>query len=196
LRSNEKAIMSCPIREEDIALYLTGDLDPESIQSVRVHLDCCSECRARLSDFKRATELVAAAWAPPAEGDFHRLRESVRSALRQQKIGRARAVWAIAASVAAGTIVVFWQGAPSSQPNIGWVQEAALTTPAAPAPWALPNLHARANTRQRTHAPAMDAGLRSVSLTTNSAGNPELRLTTADSNVVILLPMGDATHVD
>jgi hypothetical protein len=189
--------MNCPVREEDVALYLTGDLELRKTAAMRVHLNCCSECQGRLTDFSRTADLMRAAWGAPAGDDLRLVREGVRTVLSRRRTSSRRMTrWAIAASLACAAALSVWRSEPREQQQAESLPETQLLSPVVPAPFVLPNLRVSKRVRHRNQLPMIEAGLRSVALVTNSSGNSELRLTTADPNVVILLPMGDTAHVN
>ncbi|HEX6882602.1 MAG TPA: zf-HC2 domain-containing protein [Planctomycetota bacterium] len=58
---------SCGEIQEKLPLFVGGDLDGESLASVRAHLEACRACSERARIVQRAREALVRAIRPPAE---------------------------------------------------------------------------------------------------------------------------------
>ncbi len=186
--------MKCRIREEDLALYSSGDLDAERSAELRLHLAACADCRQTASDLKWTAQFVAAPFGPPSKEDLGHMREAITAGLRkQQRSRREWPLWSAAAAVLLVTGIVVpalvqrGRERPVLEQTASQESSLAVTLPAAR--WTFPNLNF-------SRRPVAEAGVRGVSVMANSSGKAELRLATADPDVVILLPMDGETDVD
>jgi Anti-sigma-K factor rskA, C-terminal/Putative zinc-finger len=57
---SERPIRQCPDREDDLAAYALGALDPDEARSLEQHLESCPSCVGRLRWLQPAAELVPA----------------------------------------------------------------------------------------------------------------------------------------
>lgn len=185
--------MNCPVHEEDLALYATGDLAPKRYRLISAHVQSCAACRATLAEFSNTAQFVTAAFSARVDDN---LRFTAAPALHAQN--RRLYAWAKVAAVAAGILLpaLLWFDLGQQRTEDRTIRETELIAPAAGFGWRLPNLYSSVGTSHPRHSRAMEAGLRNASITTDSSGSVALRLTTADPNVVILLPMDDTTHAN
>ena len=78
--------MSCQEYQEQLTLYLLGDLDAGQAAQVRAHLETCAACRAAAGELERTLDLMrstlAVSPAAPARLDAARRRKILRAKFR------------------------------------------------------------------------------------------------------------------
>ena len=176
--------------EERLALYAGGDLEVHEIPEIAAHLRECAVCRAIADDFENLARSLESAVSEPAPADLKSMRAAV-----MERIGRSRRTYqrlwmGTAAGFAAAIVIAILLFVPRSTPTVP-VMEPPVPVPNVPLlSREIPNLVLqRAHRRERV-------GLRAASWMTRSDGSSQLKLTTDDPNVVILLPLSEVkdTH--
>ncbi len=146
------------------------------------------------NDWQRVRQRLLEAMGEPSDEDLRAVREAVKSRIAGERIrGRRWWIWnavaAAACAVAVLSVVDLRVSHRESKPVA--VRQLELNAPVVAsrelADLAVPH---RAPVRRER----LSAGIRSVVWTTADDGSSELKLTTADPNVVILLPMGKASE--
>jgi len=78
--------MSCQEYQEQLTLYLLGDLEAGQAAQVRAHLETCAACRAAAGELERTLDLMRSAFAvspaAPAQLDAARRRKILRAKFR------------------------------------------------------------------------------------------------------------------
>lgn len=179
---------------EVLALWAGGDLEGSASLDVGMHLDSCAECRGSVEEIRRTQDFLRGAFEEPSEADLQLVRYGVAGRLVLQ--GRtARWCWSLVSSAAGLVLVaaiVMHRNAPVPAVAEPAIQLPAWYVPVHPA-LEIPELsRAERPPAQRAHA-LEDAGLRAVNFVARPDGSTQLRLTTADPNVVILLPPTERT---
>jgi hypothetical protein len=177
--------MSEHIREEQIALYATGDLAAGEAIAVAAHVQDCQLCRAALAGFRETQSFVVASLIDPSGDELSEVREGIRMKLRQRselRQHRGWAWWAVGATAAVVLIFTTFENRPVTAPK-----------PAPPVarfvPPEVPHLEAPRVSTIISHRPPLrhrDAGIRSVDLIARADQPVTIKMTTADPNVVIL----------
>ena len=176
--------------EELLALYAGADLDVHESAEVAAHLRECPECREKAKEFESLAQLVESAAFEPAPGDLKSVRGAVMERIGCSRRAYQRLWLGTAAGFGAAAVIVLFLFIPRTTPTVP-VIETPVPVPSAPLmSRELPN-----PVLQPAQRPAR-AGLRAASWITRSDGSSQLRLTTADPNVVILLPLSEVkdTH--
>lgn len=172
------------IREEQLALYATGDLAAKDASVVAAHMQDCETCQAAIAGFREVQGFVAAALIDPAADELFEVRERVSAKLRERPAGRLQwAGWAAAAAVAVVALIL-----------IGVEYKPPITPKPAPAvaqlkPPEVPRLEIpqlRTAVLHKRRVRHREAGLRSVDLIARADQPPVIKMTTTDPNVVIL----------
>lgn len=169
-----------------LALYAGADTNPHQNTQIRAHLETCSNCRAVVDDFEHLALELQSTVVEPDPADLQAVRSRVLDRLAQPRRVRWQLVYGVAAGLAAAAA-----GFLTLQPRAQTISPPTFAIdvdlPRAPlVSYELPNL----SYVPRRHS-EMRAGLRAVSFVTSSDGSGHLRLTTADPNVVILLPLSE-----
>ena len=189
--------MSCAMEEEVLALFLSDDLDAEQSGTVLEHVNECEACRQRLAELQLSQQLLANSFEEPTEEDLRTVRIAVKSRLA---LHSRRSAWPFAAAAAFGLAVllapVLVHHKAEEQSHSGAAVRRLEVAVATQPPRTLPNLRAFRQVRRRVQRHVQEAGLRSAVLSTNVSGKPELRMVTADPDVVILLQMDGDTHAN
>ena len=173
---------------EILALWAGGDIDGNIASELGLHVESCAECLRNVDEIKRTREILAGHFAEPSEAELQQLRRELTRRLDQRRRGR-RSYWSLAS--AAAVIVIATMPLTHRTTPIPPVAEQTIQLPVFP-----PSVHLALilpEEKEITSAPARRAhpehaaGLRAVNLVPGANGSTELRLTTADPNVVILL---------
>jgi anti-sigma factor ChrR (cupin superfamily) len=169
-------------REEEVALYSTGELDESERRAIAEHVAVCRECRECLAQFREMEHLLKSAAAEPSERELLEVRQGVAQALEGTRKRRVGFEWASAIAALITLIVL-----------LGYQQRVDKVIPPAPkiavvhapAIASAPSISAqRVLARRRPRAP----GWRSIALVTPPGEEPFIRIATADPKVIILLP--------
>jgi anti-sigma factor RsiW len=182
--------MKCSVSEEQLALYAGGDLDSSHSAAVSAHLAECEVCRNTLADLQFSTKLFAEGFGDPAAEDLLSVRTALNTRLPAQAT---RIPWwkpaVLAASVALLAMILFHH--PADNRPVTTASHPAQV-PLAASPSVKPVRLVPHRIRRTVNKP----GLRSVVFTENQDGKTELKLTTADPNVFILLPTNGNNHAN
>ncbi len=171
------------IREEQLALYATGDLAPHVEGSVAAHVRSCESCRAIVIGFRDAQSFVASALMDPSANELADVRERVNARLQERRGGHWRwAGWSAAAAAVVALIFIGIENKPAAAPE-PVLPVAQLKPPDVPQ-LEVPQLRTAVLHRPRVRH--RDAGIRSVDLIARADQPPLIKMTTADPNVVIL----------
>jgi anti-sigma factor RsiW len=183
--------VNCLVTEEQLALFLSGDLDGPDQSRVSAHLTECSDCRQRIIDFERASRLLLGAFDEPDARDLFALRAAVQSAVESPT---RLSVWhwlpAIALLMFAVLLLPLVQHREPPAPELPF-QNLPVQYYRVHVNLNLPT-NALGRRKGSRRAPSIQAGLRNAELTTTAQGKSELLVATADPNVLILLPMDNA----
>jgi hypothetical protein len=184
--------VNCLVTEEQLALFLSGDLDSTDQSRVSAHLIECSDCRQIILDFQRASGLLLGAFDEPDARDLFALRAAVQSAVKSPaRLSIWRWLPAIALLLFAVLVVPSVQHRERPAAELP-LQNLPIQYLRVPVNLNLPtSVSGRRKNLRRTSV--AQAGLRKAELTTTSQGKSELLVATADPNVLILLPM-DNSH--
>ncbi len=189
--------MNCPIDEKLLALSLSGDLDGEQSTSMATHIKECETCRNVLAELQFSKHLLADSFEEPAEEDLR----SVRIGIIDQLASDARRrVWPSVAAIAAGVTILFtavlFRRNPDEHIHVAGTAQRSDIVVGARMLQTMPSVKPVRQVHRRVHRPVAPAGLKSVVLTSNGSGKPELRMVTADADVFIILQMDDSTHAN
>lgn len=175
-------------REEELALYSTGDLGRGALDRIASHLELCPRCRESLAQFQRLEHMLAAPAPEPCAADLQEVRRRVMFALPGASQPRWRFDWGLkelAAAAALIALVLFIRNlySPARLP-VEPAKPVSIELPAAlpPSPLALRNVNLPRARRPR--AP----GVRSIGLVTRPDRGPLIEIATTDPHVIILLP--------
>lgn len=168
---------------ETLALHWSRDLPSAESATVSRHLDICPECRRSFAELEISQQLLHSAWLEPSAADLADLRQRVLANLH-----RPSPKWPFAAFAAAAAASVLFLARlytplpppPLPRLPIAW-NAPALTPMRVSSPRAL-------NVVARKPRPAPKPGIRSASFIAQADAPPILKLTTADPDVIILLP--------
>jgi anti-sigma factor ChrR (cupin superfamily) len=172
-----------------LALWVGGDLDAKSASTVGLHLDGCAGCRGTVGEIEKAQAMLRSAFPEPSEVDLQWVRCGVTRSLEDQ---RRTARWCWSLGSAAAALVLLFAGithrqAPVPAAPVNTVQLPALSVPIHLA-LEIPEVKRTVLLRPERSRTRSEAGLRSVNFVPGADGSTQLRLTTADPNVIILLP--------
>jgi len=189
--------MSCPIEEELLALSLSGDLDAEQTASVSAHVKECDICRNLMAVLQLSQQLLANTFEEPVEEDLRFVRIAVNGQLASHFGRRA---WFAVAAVAAGLAIFLTpslvrRNTDEQVHSVATAQRHDILVEPRTAQ-AIPNLGPLGQVHRRVHRVVAQAGLKTVVLSTNVSGRSELRMVTADPDVLILMQMDDNTHAN
>jgi len=177
--------------EEQLALYVSGDLAPSESNQIQKHLITCDSCKKRLHEFELCAEMLGSLREEPAEGDLLEIRRQIMSGVQQRRPIDWRWKWCGALAAPAAAIILVLQlvrPAPSHKSPLLNLEPRIEMQPE-PRIWTFPSLeatHAAHNVRR--HPPH---GLASLALITPPGAAPLIRMNTSDPNVVILLQTAD-----
>ncbi|MDQ2839446.1 MAG: hypothetical protein M3Y72_00060 [Acidobacteriota bacterium] len=191
--------------DQVLALYSSCDVSSSEYAQLTAHLDSCQTCRSALDDLKDVQQLLRAAFPEPDDLELQHLRASIIERVDRQK-GTNRRPWVWNAAIAAVTTIAFIVtvhrgnfGLPDTSPplyvrSIPPPVQIASELPLPSAPVLMTRLSlppgSRSARARRSHA---EAGIRAAVWNIRSNGSSQLKLTTADANVVILLPLTKAS---
>ncbi len=183
------------ISDEQLALYVGGDLTGEEADIVEKHLHDCVGCRTLFTEFQDMQGSLLASLGEPAENELQGVRHRVIQKLRKQKQATERSIWITAAAAA---IIVAGLFVHQKQPRRA-IHSDTVTAAYLPAPYRpivqilIPNLAANiepVHVRPHRRVP----GLRTVTLLAENNGPPILKMTTSDPDVVILWQLNERTR--
>lgn len=186
--------------ERLLALYAGGELAAEERQEIAAHVAGCSGCQGELRELQSVRELLAAAFTEPGEEDLRAVRQGLAAGLRDKPKSNAGIwLWAGCAAAAAASFLVVLnvkEGAPSpiriDEPTVQIQSLPPVERPMLPLP--LP-LRAAAERGRHVRKATRDEGIREVAWIARRDAPPQLRVRTADPNVVILLNLnGEARN--
>lgn len=186
--------MTQHVPEEQLALYVSGDLNTAEI---REHLEVCSDCRGVAAELEQVCSVLGGATDEPAQEQLAEVRRSVRA-----RLGKRHAhvwQWGAAAAAAAALVICFFAGYRTAP-----LQQIAMTPPAAPAlsiaatkpdkdAYASGSVSADRKLRKRV---AVRPGIKSLALVAQSQGPPWIKITTTDPHVLILLASDERTKTE
>lgn len=168
------------IREEQLALYATGDLAPNDATAVASHAQDCEACQATLARFRETQALVTSALLDPAADELFEVRAGIRMRLQKR---RNWAGWTAAAAAAVVALILFgFENRPITVPEPA-LPVAQLAPPEVPH-LEIPQL--RTAVLQKPRVRHREAGIRSVDLIARADQPMLIKMRTADPNVVIL----------
>lgn len=176
-----------------LALWAGGDIDGHAASELGLHVECCAECRRNVEEIKRTREILAGYLAEPSATELQQLRTGLTQRLDQRRRSRG---WCWSLAGAAVAIVIATMPLHRTAP-VPPVAERTIQLPAFSASLHLALIlpeekQITARRAPRAH-PEQQAGLRAVNFVPGANGSTELRLTTADPNVVILLAQTERT---
>lgn len=173
---------------EILALWTGADLDRDVTSELGLHLEGCAECRRKVEEIKRAQELLAASFEEPSEADLLQVRVGLRQSLEKRRL----LLWCWSLAGAAAALVLATVGVTHRSAPVAALEERTIQLPPFPistrVALEVPDSKQIAKAhlqRRRTEQPT---GLRAVNFVSGADGSTLLRLTTADPNVIILLP--------
>ena len=174
----------------ELALFAGGDLPGEERVAISEHLRECVECREEAASFEALSGSLRELAVEPAGEDLRLMRESVS---RQIAAGKRRPRWNwrwawLPGAIAAAAVLTFVGVHRTLPPKPVKILQARTLPPPLPQ---VPLVIVLAKPKpiiKRLYQ--QEAGLRTVSLLAGKNGSSVLRMTTADPNVLILLPLG------
>jgi anti-sigma factor RsiW len=183
--------MNCPVSEEQLALYVSGDLACSQSAAVATHIAHCEGCRNTLADLQVSARLLRDGFCDPEAADLRAVRSALLQRLPMQRRSLSWQIWKPAAVAVAGIVALLLFRHPADH------LPAAIASGSVQAP---PGPTRRIEPVRLVHhrvgRPANKPGLRNVAFRKNQDGQSELTLATADPNVVILLPMDGNNHAN
>lgn len=178
--------------DEALALFYGGELSRAEGARVAAHVDQCPKCRATVAEFAYSAGMLRRAFPDVAAEDLHAVRESVLAAVRERRkswpfvwIGAALAT----ATIALFMVAIWFRPKPLAPPAIARVpiaQTPPESVALAPVLSAIAPVH---HHRRRAHA-----GIRAITLVARGNEPPQLKILTADPNVVIYLQPSGASQ--
>jgi anti-sigma factor RsiW len=187
------------VREEQLALYASGDLAPREDSALGAHLRSCRQCQRVLADFRNTRSFIESSLRDPEPEDLTQLRDRIATRLQQRSRWRTsdiRLRWFPAGAAAMIALVIIGLSLTHritvlQRPS----QDVARATPvektkAAPSIDAAPVRGVAANHR---HSYRRRDGIRSVAVIARANEPPVIRITTLDPNVVILWHINERT---
>jgi hypothetical protein len=189
--------MSCEIREELLALSLSGDLEADQRAAVSAHVKECDICRNVMAELQLSQQRLTNTFAEPAEEDLRSVRIAIKGRVAPHF---GRRLWFSVAALAVGLAiflspVLFRRNTEDRVHRVATAQRNDIL-PEPRLEQKIPNLKSPEQVHRRVHRAVTEAGLRNVMLTTNASGKSELRMVTADPDVLILMQMDDNTHAN
>lgn len=175
-----------------LALYAGGEIDTRERPGVEAHLDTCGKCRNTISEIEHVRQLLSSTFTEPAHEDLQLVRDGVSSAVAGSTGRRSSWRWNTAATAVVGISIICALLLNRKQPGVALKQDT-VQLPSVPLvsrqfsnlSWsATPKQH-----RARAREAPLQAGIRAASVVTAPDGTSQLKLTTADPNVVILLSL-------
>jgi anti-sigma factor RsiW len=185
--------------EEELALYSTGDLDAESLGAIAGHVGGCGECRERVAEFERIGQLVANLGSEREpenfDDDLNDVRQRVLNQVNTARAWRRRFEWAAAAAaLIALAVLLHREPSPRVEMRSATTATAAMPNAVTATATARPDQRVSVVPVVRHKRAGRSAGLRSIALITRQGNGDLIRITTADPNVVILLPSGSVSE--
>jgi len=179
-----------------LALYAGGELAIDKRHDVTAHLNSCPSCQNEVADLQNTRELLAQAFPEPGDLEVRTLHDSLISRLRHAPKPDGR-IWLWAGSIITATaILTVMVSHKEIAPPTKIEEQTAAIQSLAPLPLRttldLP-LRVPEPRRVRAGRPHRGAGIQGVSLLARSDGSSQLRLSTSDPNVVILVELNGAT---
>lgn len=183
------------LSEEQVALYVGGDLLAEEAETVKAHFENCAECRRISADFRDSRAILETAIQEPSGDDLRDVRLQVMQRIERRKRVTQHWRWlAAAAAVVIAAVLLAHLRLPRNTINSRSVTAAELRISYQPLiETSLPNLEF--NTRHLQTKPHQSApGIRKVTLLAERNGPPILKMTTSDPDVVILWQLDERTQ--
>ncbi|MBV9760156.1 MAG: hypothetical protein JO340_06300 [Acidobacteriaceae bacterium] len=171
-------------REEQLALYSTGDLDPDALERIAAHLDECLRCRECADQFYQLQQVLATPAAEPDAKDLQNVRRRVMENLPRGVERRWRFEWAIALAALIALVIFLNRSlhSPAPLPVVpAQPVAAALLAQLPSSPIAIKEL--AMPRRASPRAP----GLGSIALVARPDREPLIKIATTDPKIVILL---------
>ena len=189
--------MNCFVSEEQLALYSGNDLSPQESAAVSDHLSMCERCRATLADLRSFRKLITEIPAEPDDEDLRFVRNAVMQRVgRHRKRNRLLQTVAIAAGLVLVIALPLHRNKPHDERDLVPVTNL-QALPLLPAPMLeLPAIVPMKTVWHRRHKRDADLGLWTVALNRGPDGKFQLKITTADPNVIIFFPMDENTHAN
>ena len=186
--------MKCSVSEEELALYAGNDLSLQESAVVAAHLTTCTFCRDMLEDLQYSRQLMAGSLIAPDSEDLGSVRNTVMRRLHsERKQSRFLRTAAIAAGVALITAPILLRNEADHRPQATGMNLQSWPLLPMPAFQSL-DVMAAGPVYHRRHEQKSDAGLRALALSRRPDGGSELKISTADPNVTILLLMNGNNH--
>lgn len=177
-----------------LALWAGGDLEPDIAAELESHLRNCAACRGTVDEIEKAQELLRSAFNEPSEADLARVRRGIAGALE----GRRRtARWCWSFGAVAASLMLLFVGLTHRKAPLQTREESPIELPLVTLRMHLmlgiPEVKRMERPSARRSPKEVEPGLRTVDFVPGVDGSSQLRLTTADPNVVIILPRKETT---
>ena len=180
------------ICEEQLALYAWGDLPSQESSVITSHLQDCDSCRKALAKFQEMRGFIAASVHNPEADELSEVHTRLIAELQvQQSNARPWAWWGagVAASLTLLLLPHFFEHRPSATPI---TESLILTENMDPGPTLQIPLTPITASHPK-HLRSQKAGIRSVTLISQTDWEPIVKMITADPNVVILWQLNERT---
>ncbi len=179
---------------QTLALWAGADLKPDAAAEVELHSEDCAECRRTVHEIEKAQQLLRSAFEEPSETDLARVRRGIAWGLETR---RRTARWCWSFATLAASLVLLFLGLMHRKALLPTPQESTVRLPlvAVRIQLALEIPELKQMERGRRPHPHIGptAGLRAVNFVPSANGSVQIKLTTADPNVIILLPSAERT---
>lgn len=177
-----------------LSLYAGGDLEGAESIELSAHLAECPQCCEVLTDFQAFQRILRVAVPEPAGIDLQLTRQRITERILQRRQA-AKWRWAISSAAAALTIIVL--AVVFSRRSVQLPLDDSLRVPLMSRSIHLTLELPEAERMLKVHHPArVGTGLRAANFVPRGDGTFQLRLTTADPNVIILLPPATESTVE
>jgi hypothetical protein len=172
-----------------LALWVGGDLDGHAAPKVKLHLEACPNCRKTVEEIEATQLLLQFAIREPSEAELLGVRRGISRGLRHR---RRMILWSWSLGSAAAILVLLFAVVTPPPPPVPPAQKGMVQLPL-PQRRMYPGLEIaevkRVERRSSRRAfEGVGAGLRAVNFARGPHGLTQMRLTTTDPNIVIILP--------
>lgn len=167
------------IREEQLALFATGDLALNETSATAAHVQACETCQALVAGFRDVQDFVSSALLDPPADELVEVRDRMRMKLRAR---RSWTGWAVTAAAAVALVLIGTENKPITEPQP--VPPVAQLKPLEVPHLPIPQLSTVVLHRPRVRH--QNAGIRSIDLIARADQPMLIKMTTADPNVMIL----------
>lgn len=173
------------LSDEQLALYAWGDSEPQEQRAMADHLQDCGQCWKLLSELEEARRFITTSLQNPEQCELAEVRTRLTARLQPQQSSASSWAWWSAGAAAALALLLLPHMTERRPSMTQTVEPPILVEPLSPGPTLQIPLAPVAMSRPK-HLRSPKAGIRSVTLISQTDREPIIKMTTADPNVFIL----------